>query len=127
MKKGSDKVEESNLLSFSTTEDLKVFHHGIYEYKKGVRDLILITEPAKHLEQIKKRLITEKISFVIQKLSSSKINVFFGASDCILVVRSFGTKKLNELSPEQDFMLGIMLGYSRKEQCKRFLMLKEAV
>ena len=33
-----------------------------------------------------------------------------------------GTIKIgNELTPEQDFMLGIMLGYSREQQYTRYL------
>ncbi|NLF41588.1 MAG: DUF2023 family protein, partial [Bacteroidales bacterium] len=47
--------------------------------------------------------------------------VFFGAKDCVEVVKTFVQKKLNELTPEQDFMLGIMLGYDRLKQCGRYL------
>jgi hypothetical protein len=41
------------------------------------------------------------------------------------VIREIGDKKLNELTPEEDFILGIMLGYDRLRQCNRYLKQKE--
>ena len=37
--------------------DLRVFTHHIYEYKKGLRHLILTTEKAKHREAIERNVI----------------------------------------------------------------------
>lgn len=39
------------------------------------------------------------------------------------VVRTFNPK-LNQLTAEQDFMLGIMLGYDRVKQCERYMKIK---
>ena len=41
----------------------------------------------------------------------------FGEPDA---VRAFIDKPLNRLTPEQDFMLGAMLGYDIIQQCERF-------
>lgn len=103
--------------------DLKVFHHHIYEYKKGIRNLILTTEKAGYRDHIETRLTHENIDYVVQEVNTDKINVFFGAKDAVDVVRTFVTKRLNELTPEQDFILGIMLGYDRLKQCGRYLKL----
>ena len=100
--------------------DLRVFMHHIYEYKKGLRSLILTTEKASNRDYIKYRLEKEKIPYLIQDVSDRSINVFFGNEDCIKVVSTFD-KHLNKLSPEHDFMLGIMLGYDRILQCKRYM------
>ena len=106
------------------SNDLKIFYHGIYEYKKGVRKLILCTEKSVYKDKIEKRLTQEKIAFSIQNISGNLLNVFFGASECIELVSDFVAKKLNQLSAEEDFMLGTMLGYDLIEQCKRYKTIK---
>ena len=104
--------------------DLKVFYHHIYEYKKGIRNLILTTEKAEYKNSIENRLKRENIDYVIHDISNNKINVYFGAKECVDVVKTFNSK-LNELTPEQDFMLGIMLGYDRVKQCERYMKIKK--
>lgn len=113
--------------SAQQSSDLKVFHHHIYEYKKGIRNLILTTERAVYREDIERRLISEGIDYAVQIVNEDKINVFFGAKDCVDVVKTFIEKRLNELTPEQDFILGIMLGYDRLKQCVRYLKFKNNV
>lgn len=105
--------------------DLRVFFHHIYEYKKGLRSLVLTTEKASNREIIEQRLIKEKIPYVIKDVNGKNINVFFGNKDCIKVVSSFGEKSLDKLTPEQDFMLGIMLGYDKILQCRRYFVMRE--
>lgn len=100
--------------------ELMVFYHHIYEYKKGLRSLILTTEKSSNRECIESRLQREKIPYIIHDVNEKTINVFFGNEDCIKVVSTFD-KHLNKLSPEKDFMLGIMLGYDRILQCKRYM------
>lgn len=104
--------------------DLKVFHHHIYEYQKGIRNLILTTEKSAHQDYIEYKLQKENIDYAIQKVTSDKINVFFGAKECVDVIKNFIHKRLNEFTPEQDFILGILLGYDRRQQCKRYLCLQ---
>lgn len=100
--------------------DLKVFNHHIYEFKKGIRTLILTTEKAKHKDVIEERLKHEKIDYVIHDVDEKKINVFFGEKPCVDVVKTLNPK-LSEHTPQEDFMLGILLGYDKVKQCVRYL------
>jgi len=100
---------------------MQVFCHHIYEFQKGLRNLVLCTEKNEDREKITQRLEKENIPYLIQEISENKINVFFGHQFCIDIVKTFGTVRLNELSDEQDYILGIMLGYSRLQQCERYL------
>lgn len=104
---------------------MKIFLHHIYEYKKGLRNLVLYTGSKEEENSIKQRLEKSKISFFLTQLDSGRINVFFGDFNCVETIRSFGEKKLNEYTPEEDFILGIMLGYDRVNQCKRYLKIKD--
>ena len=87
--------------------ELRVFSHHIYEYKKGLRNLILTTEKEANRAVIINRL--------------EKENIFFGNPDCISVIRSFNQPKLNQYTPEQDFILGTLLGYDKIQQCQRYM------
>lgn len=115
-----------NTTSLNEIADLRVFHHHIYEFKKGIRNLILTTEKSKYKESISNKLKKENIDFLIHDIDKNKINVYFGAKECVDVVRTFNPK-LNELTPEQDFMLGIMLGYDRVKQCERYMKIRNNV
>ena len=124
--------QKSNSVSFysvkkplaqSVVADLRVFNHHIYEYKKGIRNLILTTEKSKYKDFIVEKLERENIAYKIDEISDKNINVYFGEQECVDVVKSFNPK-LYELSPEQDFMLGIMLGYDRLKQCIRYNKIK---
>lgn len=61
------------------------------------------------------------VDYVIVPVTETKINIFFGKRECVDVVRTFCDRPLNKLTAEQDFILGIMLGYDRVAQCKRFM------
>ena len=100
---------------------MQVFCHHIYEFQKGLRNLVLCTEKDEDRDKIEKRLQKENISYLIHEIPDNKINVYFGHQFCIDVVKTFHTTNLTELSDEQDFLLGIMLGYSRLQQCERYL------
>ena len=99
---------------------LRVFNHHIYEYQKGLRNLVLTTEKAKYKDFIEKRLQDEEINYVIRPVSDKNINVYFGDKPCIDVIKTFNSN-LKHLTPEQDFMLGIMLGYDKVKQCERYM------
>ena len=104
-------------------QELNTFCNHLYEYKKGVRQLILTTEKDCYRKTIEEKLTKEKIDFLINPVTKEKINVFFGAKECVDVVKTFNAK-LNKITPEQDFMLGIMLGYDKVAQCLRYLKMK---
>ena len=108
----------------SQYNDLRVFYHHIYEYKKGLRSLVLTTEKADNRWIIENKLQREKIPYVINNVNGKNINVFFGNKDCIRVVSTFDSR-LDKLTPEQDFMLGIMLGYDKILQCRGYFVMRD--
>jgi len=103
------------------TAEMQVLLHHIYEYKKGLRNLVLHTMHT--CERAKTRAVMERkgISYFIQNVNENKFNIFFGNNECIKIIESFGELTLSDFSNEQDFMLGIMLGYDRNQQCKRYI------
>jgi len=100
---------------------MQVFVHHIYEYEKGLRNLVLHTTSQDNLEMIQMKLSKRKINYKIYKTKNDKLNVFFGAKECIEVINKIGKDFLVDYTAEEDFILGIMLGYDRKKQCKRFI------
>ena len=105
-----------------------VFNHHIYEFKKGVRDMVLCTLPAHMQEKVVAKLERNEISYMIQKIKNGNINVFFGKEECLVVVRNLCKERfLDELSPEEDFMICVLLGYSVSEQCRRYCKRKKAM
>lgn len=100
---------------------MQVFRHLVYELKKGVRDFMLCTLPSEHEGKVKSKLERDNISYFIQRLKNGNINVFFGKEECLSVAcKICKDKPLNMLSPEEDFILGTLLGYSLCEQCARY-------
>ena len=67
-----------------------------------------------------KVLKAEDIEFELQEVGNGRANIFFGRSECIEVVRRMITRPLQKLSPEEDFILGALLGYDICMQCERF-------
>lgn len=104
---------------------MKVFIHHIYELKKGLRRLVLHTCPVSEIEIVEAKLKRERISYLLHPVSAKKVNVFFGEDFCIAVLKNFRTLRLNELSHQDDFILGTLLGYDLKIQCMRFLERRE--
>ena len=100
--------------------ELKVFLNHIYEFKKGVRQMVLYTTNKKYEAFAVKRLTDQKISYVIQPVGNGRINLFFGRKECIEAIRLLVRQPLNKLSPEEDFILGAMLGYDICAQCERY-------
>jgi hypothetical protein len=100
---------------------MKVFAHYIQEYKKGLRDLVLYTTKISNRDAIEKRLKRERIEYYIQEVNKTKINIFFGNSVCIEVIKQMNFTSLSNLTDEEDFILGTMLGYDRVKQCERYL------
>lgn len=100
---------------------MRIFHHLIYEYKKGVRELMLCTMTADTEERVRWKLEKNAICYKIERLKNGNINVFFGKEECMMVANKIcNNKPLNLLTPEEDFILGILLGYSISEQCNRY-------
>lgn len=100
--------------------DLKILSHHIYEYKKGIRPLFLETLNSKYREAASKKLEKDDISFYISEAGKENINIFFGEKPCVEVVKTLNPK-LNEHTPQEDFILGVLLGYDKVKQCTRYL------
>ncbi|QLC51261.1 DUF2023 family protein [Methanolobus zinderi] len=100
---------------------MKVLRHHVYEYQKGIRHLVLHTSSVNFEKEIVKLLEKKNVDYFIQRFSDQKINVFFGDRKCISVLKRIGQKNLSEFTDEEDFMLGIMLGYDTLKQCERYL------
>jgi hypothetical protein len=102
---------------------MSVFCHHIYEYKKGLRNLVLHTLSMAVRPDVEQKLGDCDIDYLIYPLGENRINIFFGAPDCVKVVRAIGKPSLTDYTPEEDFILGTMLGYDRLLQCRRYLRL----
>lgn len=112
---------------------MQVFYHLVYEYQKGLRDLCLFTCSHLFQEKIEKSLKTQKIEYMIHPIKNTttetttdksiddKINVFFGMPACLEIIKQFSNEDLNKLTHEEDFILGMMLGYAKPQQYERFL------
>lgn len=100
--------------------EVRIFLNHIHEFKKGVRNMVLYTMNKEYERFAVRRLESQKICYLTQKVSDNKINLFFGKKECMNTLRHFITRPLNQLTPEEDFILGAMLGYDICQQCKRF-------
>ena len=100
--------------------DMKVLMNHIYEYKKGVRQMVLFTCNARYEDFAVNRLKSQNIEYIIQRVGNSNINIFFGRKQCLDAIRIRVDKPLARLSPEHDFIIGALLGYDICCQCERF-------
>ena len=103
----------------------ELFAHHLYELEKGLRHLVLHTAPVEMMGEMIKKLEKNDLDFYIQELSSEKINLFFGEKECIEIIKGFKNKELNKYTPEEDFILGIMLGYDTLKQTRRYLKFRD--
>lgn len=101
-------------------EDIKVLVNHIYEFKKGVRRMVLFTFNKRYEQFAVTRLQHQNISYVIQPVGNDRLNLFFGKKECLDAIRLMITKPLCQLTPEEDFILGAMLGYDICAQCERY-------
>ncbi|MBP7212021.1 DUF2023 family protein [bacterium] len=100
---------------------MNLFYHLIYEYQKELRDLILYTCSNELAERMKINLEKQGIKYLIYPVTKEKINIFFGAPECLQIVKNFSSSNLSKLTPAEDFILGIMLGYGKAQQYERYL------
>lgn len=103
------------------TADMQILLHHIYEYNKGLRNLVLHTMSVIEQHKTEELLKRKGISYFLVTVNSRKINVFFGKEQCVNIIKSFGEKSLSDYTDEEDFILGSMLGYDRIQQCNRFI------
>ena len=111
---------ERQMTSEAMSPAMKVLMNHIYEYKKGVRRMILFTCNRCFETFATNRLCRQSIDYVVQPAGKENVNVYFGRKECLDAIRLFVTRPLNELTPEEDFILGAMLGYDICAQCERY-------
>lgn len=99
----------------------RIVNHSLYELDKGVRQLFMLTVSWADLPGVVARLAAERVDHYIHRLNDSRVNLFFGRAALVETVRRFVDKPLCELTAEEDFMLGALLGYDREQQCRRYL------
>lgn len=105
--------------------DMKVLMNHIYEYQKGVRSMVLFTFNKRYREFAVNRLRSKGIQYLLMPVGNDRFNLFFGKPQCVEAIRLMINRPLHQLSPEEDFMLGAMLGYDICAQCERYCELKE--
>lgn len=105
--------------------DMKVLMNHIYAYKKGVRRMVLYTFNKKNKDEVVQRLEHQNIKYLIMPVGNDRLNLFFGREECLNAIKLMMTRPINELSPEEDFILGAMLGYDICVQCERYCERKE--
>ena len=113
------------LIAESLPAEVRIFLSHVYEYKKGVRRMVLYTLSRKYLSFVTQRLKGQGISYYIQEVTPTKINLFFGHPQCVEVMKRIIKVPLNELSPEEDFIVGTLLGYDLCLQCDRYCTRKD--
>ncbi len=90
--------------------------------------MVLCTLSGKLEEKVRAKLEKNEISYMIQNLRNGNINVFFGKKECLVVVDKLcKDRSLDQLTAEEDFMIGTLLGYSVSEQCKRYCKRKNEI
>lgn len=99
----------------------RLVNHSLYELDKGVRQLFMLTVSWSDLPGVVARLAADRIDHYVHRLNDSRVNLFFGKAALVETVRHIVDKPLCELTAEQDFMLGTLLGYDREQQCRRYL------
>lgn len=104
-----------------TPDCVRFLGNQLYEYKKGVRRLFLMTIRSEDAAQATGRLERESVCYCLQAVNAAKVNLFFGHPAWVEMARNLAAKPLNRLSPEEDFILGTLLGYDGEQQCRRFL------
>ena len=100
--------------------EIKVLMNHIYELQKGVRQMVLFTCDKRYGDQTIERLESQGIPYVLQPAGQKNLNVYFGRRECLEAIRLIVTRPLNQLTPEEDFILGTMLGYDLCAQCERY-------
>lgn len=105
---------------------MQILVNSIYEFNKGVRHLFLLTAAKSDLPCIRGRLETEGVDYFVQEINAAKCNIFFGKSALVETARHIAMKPLNQMSPEEDFILGTLLSYDKERQCQRFLSMVKA-
>lgn len=100
---------------------MQVLVNALYEFDKGVRHLFLLTAGTGEIPALLNRLDRDRVDYFVQAINADKANLFFGKAALVETARHIARKPLNQISPEEDFMLGTLLSYDKERQCLRYL------
>lgn len=100
--------------------EMRVLMNHIYEYQKGVRRMVIFTCKKRFEKFALQRLENQGIDCIAKPVANENVNIYFGRRECMDAIRMMVTRPLNELSPEEDFILGALLGYDLCAQCERY-------
>ena len=120
-------VERERVENIMLSTNFRILCHHIYEYRKGLRSLVLHTMITNEKEATEALLQRQHIDYIIQPVSPCRFNVYFGDTKFVKIIEMLHITQLSSLSDEQDFILGIMLGYSRATQYERYLQRKNSL
>ena len=67
--------------------DMKVLMNHIYEYKKGVRQMVLFTMNKRYETFALQRLDHQNIPYVLQPAGKNTVNLYFGRRECLEAIR----------------------------------------
>lgn len=121
-------MTHTSAVALASHPDIRLLFNRIYEYQKGIRHLFLSTIEIDLVEYVCYKLDQEGIPYLLQPIPRQKerYNLFFGRRECIDAVRVLVVdRSLSTLSAEEDFMLGVMLGYDTCMQCHRYCKKKQ--
>ena len=105
--------------------DIRVLSEQIYQYKKGVRQMVLYTFHKRYESLAIKKLESQGIDYLVQPVGNDRINLFFGRKACMDTIQHLVKRPLSALTPEEDFILGALLGYDITIQCERYCRRKD--
>lgn len=109
-----------NLSATSESAAYMVLSNHIYEYQKGVRHLVLFTLRKELARRAVDRLNHLGTDNIVQEAGGSNVNIYLGRPQCIRAISTFVSRPLYSLTPEEDFILGSLLGYDLCMQCERY-------
>ncbi len=120
-----DKPAERNLKDMNMEDcvlsgEMRIFVHHIYELQKGIRYMAMCTMEKENVTFAIQKLGRVGFDYEIRPVNTRRLNLFFGKKECIDIVRMLCNRPLNQLSPEEDFILGALLGYDVCQQCERY-------
>ena len=81
----------------------------------------MMTMAVSEAERAVDALTRASIDHYVHTVTDTKVNLFFGRPALVAMIGRIVTKPLHQLSPEEDFIVGTLLGYDKEEQCRRFL------
>ena len=104
--------------------DMKVLMNHIYEYKKGVRRMVLFTFNERFESFAITRLQSQNISYIVQPVGNGRLNLFFGKPECLDAIRLMVNKPLSQLMHSANAIVSASVARLRQRPVLRINCLK---